>query len=260
MIIREIKTNFKSLLIWLGIISFFMLLVFIIYPTLMTPENIEVLNQIQNVFPEEILKIFNMDIASISSASGWVKSEGIIMIILATSIYSSLLGFKVIGKEKEEMTIEYLASKPVSRDKILLTKILGNLVNIIILIVSTSAIIIIGLSISNDLDFSLMLMLTLSPLLVNTFIYMLAILISIFINNKNGLAFGIPFGFYFISVISLFSEKTKIFKYFTPFTFSDSRYIIENKAINYFTLIIWFVSSFILLILSIHYYRKKELI
>ena len=53
MITREIKTNFKSLLIWLGVISFFMLIVFVMYPSLMTSENIELLNQLITVFPEE---------------------------------------------------------------------------------------------------------------------------------------------------------------------------------------------------------------
>ncbi|HHX79268.1 MAG TPA: ABC transporter permease subunit [Acholeplasmataceae bacterium] len=260
MITREIKTNFKSLLIWLGVISFFMLIVFVMYPSLMTSENIELLNQLITVFPEELLKIFNMDIASITSPSGWVKSEGIVLLILATSIYSSLLGFKTVGKEKEEMTIEYLAAKPISRDKILISKILGNLINIILLIVTTSVVIITGLAISNDLDFSLMVMLTLSPLFVNIFIYLLAVLISIFISNKNGLAFGIPFALYFLNILSLFSEKTKFFKYITPFTFSDSRYIIENESLNYISLVIFLISSFILLILSIYFYRKNELI
>ena len=260
MIIKEIKTNFKSLLIWLAVISFFMLIVFITYPTLMSPENVELLSQITSVFPVELLKIFNMDIASISSPSGWVKSEGIIMLILATSIYSSLLGFKVIGKEKEQMTIEYLAAKPVSRDRIILSKTLGSLINIIILVVATSAIIIIGLAISNDLDLYIMIMLTLSPLFVNIFIYFLSILISIFINNKNGLAFGIPFAFYFINILALFSEKTNFFKYLTPFTFSDSRYIIENESLNLLSLIIWLASLIVILLTSIYFYRKRELI
>lgn len=260
MILREIKINFKSLLIWLGVISFFMLLVFTIYPSLMTPENIELLNQLTTVFPDELLKIFNMDIASMGSPSGWVKSEGIVLIVLATSIYSSLLGFKTIGKEKEEMTIEYLAAKPISRDKILLSKIAGNLINIIILLLSASAVIIIGLAISNDLDLHLMLMLTLSPLFVNIFIYLFAVLISIFTSNKNGLAFGIPFAFYFINILYLFSEKTNFFNYLTPFTFSDSRYIIENEALNYISLLVFLASSAVLLLASIYSYRKKELI
>ena len=34
------------------------------------------MDEMMNLFPEEMLKAFNMDIASMNSAFGWLKSEG----------------------------------------------------------------------------------------------------------------------------------------------------------------------------------------
>ena len=51
------------------------------------------INQTESTkFVEEILKAFNMDISSLDSAYGWLKSEGFIFILLLL-YHSVLLGF-----------------------------------------------------------------------------------------------------------------------------------------------------------------------
>ena len=41
---RELKVNFKSFLIWTGILIVLFLAVFLVYPSIMSSENIEMLN------------------------------------------------------------------------------------------------------------------------------------------------------------------------------------------------------------------------
>ena len=57
------------------------LVVFLIYPSIISGEEVESLNEMMKAFPEELLKSFNMDLASIDSAYGWLKSEGFIFIL-----------------------------------------------------------------------------------------------------------------------------------------------------------------------------------
>ena len=67
---RELKTNFKSFLIWTLILLGLFLVVYLIYPYIMTSENTEMLNEMIKIFPPEMLKAFNMDISEIDTAYG----------------------------------------------------------------------------------------------------------------------------------------------------------------------------------------------
>ena len=88
---REMKINLKSFLIWTAILIGLFLVVFLVYPSIISSENIEMIDTMMKIFPEEMLKAFNMDISSIDTAFGWLKSEGFVFILLITGIYSGIL-------------------------------------------------------------------------------------------------------------------------------------------------------------------------
>ena len=47
------------------------------------------------VVPEDVLKAFNMDISSINTAYGWLKTEGFMFVLLIIGIYASFQGILV---------------------------------------------------------------------------------------------------------------------------------------------------------------------
>ena len=53
---REMKINLKSFIIWLLILIVMFLVVFLIYPTIINNENIEMMDEMIKMFPEEVLK------------------------------------------------------------------------------------------------------------------------------------------------------------------------------------------------------------
>jgi ABC-2 type transport system permease protein len=65
------------------------------------------MEEMLKVFPPEVLKAFNMDISSIDSAYGWLKSEGFIFVLLIIGCYSAIMGSNVLLKEESDKTIEY---------------------------------------------------------------------------------------------------------------------------------------------------------
>ena len=103
MLKREFKINLKSFIIWLSILIIMFLVVFLIYPYIITDDTMKNMDELMKVFPEEVLKTFNMDITSISTAYGWLKTEGFMFVLLIIGIYSSFLGgnieeYKIIYK------------------------------------------------------------------------------------------------------------------------------------------------------------------
>ena len=112
---RELKVNLKSFLIWLIILIGLFLVVFLIYPSIINSENIKMIDEMMEMFPTELLKAFNMDITTIDSAYGWLKTEGFVFILLIIGCYASILGSSILLKEENDKTIEYLNSLPITR-------------------------------------------------------------------------------------------------------------------------------------------------
>ena len=73
---REMKINLKSFIIWTSVLMILFLIVFLMYPSIMNSENMKMMDEMLKIFPEEMLKAFNMDISSIDTAFGWMRTEG----------------------------------------------------------------------------------------------------------------------------------------------------------------------------------------
>ena len=58
MIKREFKINFKSFIIWFLVLAGVFLVAYLMYPAIITGENIEMLNEMMKMFPEEVLVAF----------------------------------------------------------------------------------------------------------------------------------------------------------------------------------------------------------
>ena len=132
MIKRELKYNFKSFLIWTIITLVIFLVVFLVYPSITNSDNIKMMDEMMKLFPPEVLKAFNMDIASIDTAYGWLKTEGYIFVLLITGCYGAILGTNILLKEENDKTIEYLNSLPIKRNNIIINKTIVGLIYIII--------------------------------------------------------------------------------------------------------------------------------
>ena len=82
MIKRELKINFKSFIIWLAILIGLFAIVFLLYPAIIQNDNFKRMDELMSIFPEEVLTAFNMDLSSLESVFGWLKSEGFVFILL----------------------------------------------------------------------------------------------------------------------------------------------------------------------------------
>lgn len=236
---------------------------FSVYPTIMSNENKEMLNQMLSAFPSEMIKMFNMDISAIDSVFGWFKTEGYVFLILIISLYSGLLGSNILLKEESDKTIEYLNSKPVSRNKIITSKLIVGLINIIAVVLLVTLFNLIGLYLSNDLELKNFLLLSFSILLTAIPIYTIILFISTYFNKTkklSGLSMGVVFISYFFNIISNMGDKVEIFKYFSLFTLSDSRNIITTNSININMIVISLLISLISIVGVYYRYNKKELV
>ena len=260
---RELKINLKSFIIWKSILIGLFLVVFLIYPSIINSANMEMIDEMMKIFPEEMLKAFNMDISTIDSAFGWLKTEGFVFVLLITGVYSGILGSNILLKEESDKTIEYLNSVPVTRKNIVLNKILCGLFYIILMIVIIGIFNFIGLSLSGEFDRKSYILLSITPLFSSIVIFAICLFLSTFTHKTKktlGISLGIVFVSYFLNVISEIGESTEFLKYISIFTLADIRNVILNVSINPILVVLAICITVIFMILTMIRYEKKELV
>ena len=263
MIKREFKINFKSFLIWTSILIAMFLIVFLIYPYIITDDTMKQMDELMKIFPPEILKAFNMDIASINTAYGWLKSEGFVYVLLIIGIYASLLGANIVLKEENDKTIEYLSSLPIKRSKILTNKIIVALIYIALMVIVIGIFNYIALVISGDFDQKQYLLLSVTPLLIAFPLFALNLFFSTFMHKTKktlAISLGIVFFFYIISILSELSDKVEFLKYFSIYTLADTRNVLSKVEINPINVNVSIIITIVFIIFSYIRYNKKELL
>ena len=263
MLKREFKINLKSFLIWLSILIILFLIVFLVYPSIVNSDNVKMIDDMMKMFPEEMLKAFNMDISSIDTVFGWLKSEGFIFILLLIGVYSSILGSNILLKEESDKTIEYLNSLPIKRRSILFKKVVCSISYIILMVFIIGIFNYIGLELSGEFDKKQYILLSITPLLSSLPLFAINLFISTFAHKTKqtfGISLGTAFISYFLQILSELNETTEFFKYFTVYTLSDVRNVIIDISINPIMILISLIITIVFIMLSFIRYEKKELV
>lgn len=260
---REMKVNLKSFIIWTTVLLLIFLVVYLMYPSIVASDNIKMMEEMMQIFPEEMLKAFNMDISTMDSAYGWLKSEGFVMILLIIGCYAGILGSNILLKEESDKTIEYLNSLPVKRTDIVISKTIVGLIYIILMVLITGIFNYICLTLSGDFDQKQYLLLSITPLFPAVVVYFLTLFISTFTHKTKkmlGLSLGIVLVSYILQVLSTIAEETEFLKYTSVFTLADIRNVIVDVTINPVIVLITLGLSLVFFVATIIHYNKKELV
>lgn len=260
MLKRELKVNLKSLVIWSLIIVSMFILVFLIYPSIM--QDADKVNEFVKTMPEEILSVINMDIISINTVSGWLLTEGYLIINLLGSCFFAILGGTILLKEENDGTIDFLFSKPLKKSQIVSSKLFAGIIYVLVFNVIISLTTLIGLKMSHDFNFNHWFLSSIAPIFIHLFFFILAMLVSNYFKRTNKsvtVNLGIVLGSYILGVLSLMSDKLEFLKYFSPFEYINSDSIVLNNNLNGGNLILLTVYMIILIVGLYSTYNKKEL-
>lgn len=263
MIKRELKINFKSFIIWLAILIGLFAIVFLLYPAIIQNDNFKRMDELMSIFPEEVLTAFNMDLSSLESVFGWLKSEGFVFILLITGCYSGMLGADILRKEESNRTIEYLTMVPMTRKQIVCKKALVGVFYVCLLVFGIGLFNYIGLSFSGSFDHKQYLLLSVTPLFPSLVIFFFCFFLSIVVPRTKkitGISLGIVILSYALQMFSSLSSTTEFLKYFSVFTLADTRNVIINSTWNLWMIVLTMLLSLIFFVLSLQCYRKKDFI
>ncbi|WP_052835788.1 ABC transporter permease subunit [Thermobacillus composti] len=128
---RELLSNVKSLVIWSAVLGGLVLMMMSVYPPF--AEDAQTAEEMLNVFPEPLAKVFGMDTLNLGTYTGFYGVEVHLINTLVGSVYAALLAAGMLAKEENDHTAEFLLSKPVTRIEVTGQKLAAVLTNLFVL-------------------------------------------------------------------------------------------------------------------------------
>ena len=208
MYLREIYRNRKSTILWTSILVSYNVCILLLFPSLQG--NLKgTVDAMMASFPKEMMAAFGLDRVSMTEILGYYNAYCYLIVTILGGIFAVLQGSAILSKEEDERTIEFLLSKPVSRNKIVTSKVCAVLTNIAILNVVTSLFtyLTICLVTKESYNMTALLLLFIGPMFMQITFGAIGLITAVFVVKARinyPIGVGVVLGCYFISIIAVF--------------------------------------------------------
>lgn len=228
----EVRSRFKSVLIWSLSITALFLFFFSLYPSFSA--EVGTLNELLSKYPPALLEAFGINRMNMGTVLGFY-SLCFVFTQICLAIQAGNYGFGLVSIEENELTADFLMSKPVSRVQILTSKLLAALTsltitNLVIWVVSFVSIETFKSGQSYETK-PLLLMLA-SIVIFQLFFLCVGLVVSLLVKRVRSVtpySLGLGFGTYVLNAFSGVFGDVKL-EMITPFKHLDPTYIIQNNA------------------------------
>lgn len=230
LLLRELKANRRSLLIWALALALLNLLMMALYPAF--AEDAEQLEGYIDMFPEEFTRIFGLDKLNMAEPIGFYAVEAYFMVILFGSMFAAIVGTTVLSKEESEKTIEFLLAKPISRSYVVTGKVLAVLAMLLIfnLIIAAATVVSFEIFVS-EYSRTELARLLIAPLIGQLAFAGLGLLLSVFLARRRAAisaGIGLVLGLYFLNVIANLTDKLDFLRFLSPFWYIEAADIVDD--------------------------------
>ncbi|KPU26508.1 ABC transporter permease [Caloranaerobacter sp. TR13] len=260
MYLHELKIHRKSTIIWTLSLIAVVLLYINLFPAFSA--DADVMEKILKNFPEEFKKAFGIsdfDFTTLLGFYGYTFS----FILLSGAIQAMNLGIGILSAEIRERTADFLLVKPITRNKIVTSKLLAAITSIAItnIFYLIAAFISVETIVSEPYNKKIFFMMSITLFFIQLIFIALGFLVSALakkIKSVLPISLGIVFGFYIIEMFGSVIGEEKM-KYITPFKYFDLAYIIENGKYE----VKFIILSIVLIVVAISgsyiLYSKKDI-
>ena len=263
LIVTEFKRNFKSLILWTSIVAGMAALMLLLYPAF--KDSFAQLEELLSIYPEDFLEAFGMGEGGLDMSDfyGWFGVEGYLFVNLIGGSYAAILGGTILSKEEDDKTVEFLLSKPISRDHILFGKGLVVSINLLLMNAFVGLVLLIAFTIYGDLNVVVWLLFSFAPFILQMIFASIAFFISVFVTKSRKVlsaALGIVIGMYVVDLISKLTEEFEYLKYITPYEYINAVTIVNDEMIKPIYLLISLLMIGISFTAAWFFYRKKDIV
>lgn len=230
---RELRANLKSMIIWCIAAAFLVTVWMIEFESF---ANNPYIDDFMKSIPEGILSVMGMSNLDIRSLGGFIATISLYLYLIL-GIQAVLLGSSIISKEERDKTAEYLFTLPVSRKKVIGSKIISAIINLMILnIVTVISIILSTVSYKKEADFYSFITLMFLAVFIIQLIFLSIGMLVASINKRykksGNISVSILMLTFIIASIINMVESLDFLKYISPFKYFDATYILNEKSLE----------------------------
>jgi ABC-2 type transport system permease protein len=259
--IREMKAHLKSLIFW-SIGMLFMIISGMGKYTSYSGSD-QAVNELLDTMPKTLKAVLGFGTFDVTKASGFYGMLFLYLVIMVT-IHAAMLGANIIAKEERDKTTEFLMVKPVSRTKVITSKLLAALVNVAVLNLVT---LVLSISIVSKYSKGEVVGGDIQILMVGMFILQLLFLFvgtGIAAVSKNpkvsaSIATTVLLATFIVSVMIDMSSKLEGLKYFTPFKYFAAQNIMYGGGLDAVFVVLSFVIIAVMVCVTYVFYKKRDL-
>lgn len=258
--LRELRANFKSLLIWSGIVALFVVVGFSKFSAYAgNPELLAILDE----FPSALVGALNLKAFNLTTVTGFY---GVMFsyFALLLSISAAMWGSDIIAKEERDKTVEFTLTLPVTRRRLITAKALAATVNSsILLLVTWGATLVGAMSYPTDSEFFQFVALSMLALFIMQLVFLA---IGIFLGcamtqykRAGSTAVSLLLTTYFLSIFADLSKDLQFLKYITPFKYFNPVLLLHESKLE--MPYVWLSGAIILIAMLGAYisYQKRDL-
>ena len=261
--LKEIKRNASSLMIWMIVITFLIVLTMSVYRTFM--DNQSKIVGMLSLIPKGALQFKGIsNFNDLLSVLGFYSVNNIIYMMVLGSIFAIVLSSNILLKEEYNKTAEYLLTRPVTRSEIFFSKLAVLLLNVFLLNLVTSLAGFICIELVKRGSFSIgsFFILSTYTLLLNILFASIGLFISILIKRAKPVttfSIGLVLILYFIYTLSKITGSASKIGYISPFRFANVDAINPHYALEFWHLAYFIGISLLLTGLSCRIYIRKDI-
>ncbi len=232
-LLRELKANMRSLLIWGVIVLLFVVMGLSKFSAYYNnPDMLAILDNL----PSAVLTAFNFQAFNLTTVSGFFGLMFTYYALLL-SIAAVMWGSDIISKEERDKTGEFSLTLPVTRSRLMTDKALAGLANCTgLLLITWGASLISAARYQPDEAFYKFLALCMVALFVMQLIFLaIGILLGCAMKRYklvSSVAVSLLLGTYFLSIISALNKNLDFLKYLSPFKYFDATTLLHESKFD----------------------------
>jgi ABC-2 type transport system permease protein len=257
---RELRSNFKSLLIWAGIVILFNLVGFSKFSAYYgNPEMLVILDSM----PPALLSALSVTAFNLTTVTGFF---GIMYTYFALilSISAVMWGSDIISKEERGKTVEFSLTLPVTRGKLVTAKAAAVVVNSFVLLLVTRGITLVSAqNYHPDSEFYDFVSITMLAFFIIQMIFLtIGILLGCAMKKHKragSVAISILLGTYFASILAGMSKDLEFLRYISPFKYFDPALMLRESRLEVTFVLLSVAIIAICLVGAYASYAKRDL-
>jgi len=257
---RELVAGRKALLIWSICMVAFLAMTYVEFSAYyQNPEMLAILE----LMPREVLDALGMAEANLTTFSGYT-SMMVIFINLMLAVYAVMLGHGILAKEEIKKTAGFLLTLPVTRPGVITGKLVAAALSCFILLAVVVASTWVAASFYEaEANFLRFLALVATTTLVLMLVFLMLGMALAAATNRHklsgGVAIGLVFTLYLLSIVVDLSEGVAFLWHLTPFKYFPAHELLKDLRIGSLPLALSGLIIAVSVVVTYQFYARRDL-